>query len=284
MRIVHTPEALRAAGVEWRRQGLKVALVPTMGYYHEGHASLIRYARSAADKVIVSLFVNPTQFGPNEDLEAYPRDFESDSALVRELGGDLLYAPDPESMYAPDHATWVEVPALANTLCGVSRPIHFRGVCTVVLKLFMLAQPSLAVFGEKDWQQLAIIKKMVADLNVPVEIVGRPIVREADGLALSSRNVYLTAEERAQAPQLRKSLEMAARLAAGGERDAAAIIASVRTYLAEHLPAGQEDYISVVDPAMLTKVDRLEGDALCALAFRLGKARLIDNMLLKVEG
>ena len=284
MRIVHTPETLQAVGMEWRRQGLKVALVPTMGYYHEGHASLIRYARSVADKVIVSLFVNPAQFGPNEDLEAYPRDFERDSALVRELGGDLLYAPDPAGMYASDHATWVEVPALAGTLCGVSRPIHFRGVCTVVMKLFMLAQPSLAVFGEKDWQQLAIIRKMVADLNVPVEIVGRPIVREADGLALSSRNVYLTAGERAQAPQLRKSLEMAARLAADGERDAAVIVGAVRAYLTAHLPAGEEDYIAVVDPASLVRVERLEGDALCALAFRLGKARLIDNILLKVEG
>ena len=215
MQIIHSPEALHSVCAEWRRQGLKTALVPTMGYYHAGHASLISYARSVADKVIVSLFVNPTQFGPNEDLEAYPRDFEKDSALVRELGGDVLYAPEPENMYAPDHATWVEVPALANTLCGLSRPIHFRGVCTVVLKLFMLAQPSLAVFGEKDWQQLAIIKKMVSDLNVPVEVVGRPIVREADGLALSSRNVYLTPEERAQAPQIRKSLEMAAGLAAG---------------------------------------------------------------------
>ena len=283
MQIVHTPEALRAVCAEWRRQGLKTALVPTMGYYHAGHASLISYARSVADKVIVSLFVNPTQFGPNEDLEAYPCDFERDSSLVRELGGDLLYAPEPGSMYAPDHAAWVEVPALANTLCGLSRPVHFRGVCTVVLKLFMLAQPSLAVFGEKDWQQLAIIKKMVADLNVPVEIVGRPIVREADGLALSSRNVYLTAEERAQAPQIRKSLEWAAALVSGGERDAAAIIASIRAYLKEHLPTGEEDYIAIVDPAVLTPVERLDGPALCALAIRLGKARLIDNTLLGGE-
>ena len=301
MQIIHSPEALHSVCAEWRRQGLKTALVPTMGYYHAGHASLISYARgirpvldrlsadpdffrgaAVADKVIVSLFVNPTQFGPNEDLEAYPRDFEKDSALVRELGGDVLYAPEPENMYAPDHATWVEVPALANTLCGLSRPIHFRGVCTVVLKLFMLAQPSLAVFGEKDWQQLAIIKKMVSDLNVPVEVVGRPIVREADGLALSSRNVYLTPEERAQAPQIRKSLEMAAGLAAGGERDAARIIEAVRGYLAEHLPTGEEDYISIVDPAVLTKVDRIKDMALCALAIRLGKARLIDNILLKV--
>ena len=168
MQIIHSPEALHSVCAEWRRQGLKTALVPTMGYYHAGHASLISYARSVADKVIVSLFVNPTQFGPNEDLEAYPRDFEKDSALARELGVDVLYAPDPAGMYAPDHATWVEVPALAGTLCGLSRPVHFRGVCTVVLKLFMLAQPSLAVFGEKDWQQLAIIKKIVSDLKVPV--------------------------------------------------------------------------------------------------------------------
>ena len=233
MQIIHSPEALHSVCAEWRRQGLKTALVPTMGYYHAGHASLISYARSVADKVIVSLFVNPTQFGPNEDLEAYPRDFEKDSALVRELGGDVLYAPEPENMYAPDHATWVEVPALANTLCGLSRPIHFRGVCTVVLKLFMLAQPSLAVFGEKDWQQLAIIKKMVSDLNVPVEVVGRPIVREADGLALSSRNVYLTPEERAQAPQIRKSLEMAAGLAAG---IVAGIVGLLDIEVVEHPP------------------------------------------------
>ena len=147
MQIIHSPEALHSVCAEWRRRGAENGPCATMGYYHAGHASLISYARSVADKVIVSLFVNPTQFGPNEDLEAYPRDFEKDSALVRELGGDVLYAPEPENMYAPDHATWVEVPALANTLCGLSRPIHFRGVCTVVLKLFMLAQPSLAVFG-----------------------------------------------------------------------------------------------------------------------------------------
>ena len=183
-------------------------------------------------------------------------------------------------MYAQDHATWVEVPALAGTLCGISRPIHFRGVCTVVMKLFMLTQPSLAVFGEKDWQQLAIIKKMVADLNVPTEIVGRPIVREADGLALSSRNVYLTAEERAQAPQIRKALEQAAARVAAGERDAAAVAESIRAYLRTHLPTGQEDYIRIVDPAVLADVGRIEGPALCAVAIRLGKARLIDNILL----
>lgn len=281
MQIVHTPEALRSVCAEWRREGLTSALVPTMGYYHAGHASLIEYARSAADRVVVSLFVNPTQFGPNEDLEAYPRDFERDAALARDLGADLLYTPAPESMYAPDHAAWVEVPALAGTLCGVSRPIHFRGVCTVVMKLFMLTLPTLAVFGEKDWQQLAIIRKMVTDLNVPVRIEGRPIVREADGLALSSRNVYLTPEERAQAPSLRRSLLMAAELAAGGERDAAKIAEAVRAFLREQLPLGEEDYISIVDPDTLAGVERIGQAALCALAYRVGKARLIDNILLR---
>ena len=207
MQIIHSPEALHSVCAEWRRQGLKTALVPTMGYYHAGHASLISYARSVADKVIVSLFVNPTQFGPNEDLEAYPRDFEKDSALVRELGGDVLYAPEPENMYAPDHATWVEVPAFANTLCGLSRPIHFRGVCTVVLKLFMLAQPSLAVFGEKDWQQIAVIKQLVKYINSDVKIVECPIIRDEDGLAKSSRNTLLAPDERAIAPNIYKALK-----------------------------------------------------------------------------
>lgn len=282
MQILTTPQELAAQCRQWHAQGEDIILVPTMGYYHAGHESLMEHARPRAKRMVVSLFVNPTQFGPNEDLAAYPRDHKRDAAIAERHGADVLFIPEDGSMYAPDHATWVEVPALAGTLCGLSRPVHFRGVCTVVLKLFMLAQPSLAVFGEKDWQQLAIIKKMVSDLNVPVEVVGRPIVREADGLALSSRNVYLTPEERAQAPQIRKSLEMAVGLAAGGERDAARIIEAVRGYLAEHLPTGQEDYISIVDPAALTKVDRIGDAALCALAVRLGKARLIDNMLLKV--
>lgn len=281
MQVIHEPSALQTLCLGWRRQGLTIALVPTMGYYHEGHASLIKYARSVADKVVVSLFVNPAQFGPNEDLEAYPRDFERDSALVRELGGDLLYAPTPEQMYEPDHATWVEVPELANTLCGVTRPIHFRGVCTVVLKLFMLSQAQIAVFGEKDWQQLAILKRMVRDLNVPIKLVGQPIVREADGLALSSRNVYLTPEERAQAPQIHQSLVAAAEAVAHGERDANRVIEGIRTYLKAHLPCGEEDYISIVHPERLTPLAHITDTALCAVAIRVGKARLIDNILLK---
>ena len=283
MQVIHEPAALQTLCLGWRRQGLTIALVPTMGYYHAGHASLIKYARSVADKVVVSLFVNPAQFGPNEDLEAYPRDFERDSALVRELGGDLLYAPAPDQMYEADHATWVEVPELANTLCGVTRPIHFRGVCTVVLKLFMLTQAQIGVFGEKDWQQLAILKRMVRDLNVPIKLVGQPIVREADGLALSSRNVYLTPDERAQAPQLHNSLIAAAESVASGEHDAAHVIDGIRAYLKQHLPCGEEDYISIVHPERLTPLVNITDTALCAVAIRVGKARLIDNILLKAQ-
>ena len=278
MQIIHSPEALHSVCAEWRRQGLKTALVPTMGYYHAGHASLISYARSMADKVIVSLFVNPTQFGPNEDLEAYPRDFEKDSALVRELGGDVLYAPEPENMYAPDHATWVEVPALANTLCGLSRPIHFRGVCTVVLKLFMLAQPSLAVFGEKDWQQLAIIKRMVADLNMNVTVVGCPIVREADGLAKSSRNAYLSAEERQAALVLSRAIFAGKAAVEAGERDAAALKALMGGII-EAEPLARIDYVEVVDGVTMQPTDAIGAMALVAMAVYIGSTRLIDNFL-----
>ena len=283
MEIVRSPEALQALCLNWRQQGQKTVLVPTMGYYHAGHESLVRHARSVGDKVVVSLFVNPAQFGPSEDLEAYPRDFERDCALLRACGVDVLFAPEPESMYAPDHATWVEVPRLAGTLCGVSRPIHFRGVCTVVLKLFMLTQPRVAVFGEKDWQQLAIIRRMVRDLNVPVEIVGQPIVREADGLALSSRNVYLTSEERAVAPQIHASLRMAADLVAAGENSPARIADAIRSFWRERLPGGAEDYIALVDPESLEPLESLDSASLCAVAVRLGKARLIDNMLLRAN-
>ena len=278
MQIIHSPEALHSVCAEWRRQGLKTALVPTMGYYHAGHASLISYARSVADKVIVSLFVNPTQFGPNEDLEAYPRDFEKDAALVRELGGDVLYAPEPENMYAPDHATWVEVPALANTLCGLSRPIHFRGVCTVVLKLFMLAQPSLAVFGEKDWQQLAIIKRMVADLNMNVTVVGCPIVREADGLAKSSRNAYLSAEERQAALVLSRAIFAGKAAVEAGERDAAALKALMGGII-EAEPLARIDYVEVVDGVTMQPTDAIGAMALVAMAVYIGSTRLIDNFL-----
>lgn len=280
MQIHNTTHSLQEQCLEWRKQGLTTALVPTMGFFHAGHESLMRYARERADKVILSLFVNPTQFGPTEDLAAYPRDVERDMGIARSHGVDLMFMPEPGTMYAADHATWVEVPELAAGLCGLTRPVHFRGVCTVVMKLFMLTQPSLAVFGQKDWQQLAIIKRMVRDLNIPVRIEGCPIVREADGLALSSRNVYLTAEERTQAPAIHAGLQHARDLVAAGERDVTVLATAVREFWAQHLPAGTEDYLSFVHPESLAPLTQLNDTALCAVAVRMGKARLIDNMLM----
>ncbi|MGE4299612.1 MAG: pantoate--beta-alanine ligase [Desulfovibrionaceae bacterium] len=280
MDVIVSPEAMQDRCWAWRGAGERVALVPTMGYFHEGHLSLMRWARAHADKVVVSLFVNPTQFGPEEDLDRYPRDVERDTALARDAGVDLLCTPQADALYAPEHATWVEVPALARHLCGASRPVHFKGVATIVTKLFMLAMPHVAVFGQKDWQQLALVRRMAADLNIPVRIEGRPIVREADGLALSSRNVYLSPTERALAPHLHKGLQVAAGLVDQGERDAAVLCEAVRDYWGREIGLGQEDYLSVVDPEAIVPVDRVDGPALMALAYRFERARLIDNTLL----
>ncbi len=280
MQIITEPSELQNLCLQWRMQGLKTVLVPTMGFFHAGHESLMKHARSIADKVVLTLFVNPTQFGPGEDLEAYPRDHEKDTATAAALGVDVLFLPAPGTMYAEDHATWVEVPELAKGLCGQTRPTHFRGVCTVVMKLFMLVQPQIAVFGQKDWQQVAILRRMVRDLNVPVRIESRPIVREADGLALSSRNVYLSPQERAQAPAIHASLQLAKALVAKGERDITVLEAAVRNHWKEHLPAGKEDYLAFVHPDTLAPLSRVDDAALCAVAVRMGKARLIDNMQL----
>ncbi|WP_353120409.1 pantoate--beta-alanine ligase [Nitratidesulfovibrio sp.] len=283
MQILTDPRTLQQTCLRWRADGKHTVLVPTMGYYHAGHESLMSYARSLGDKVVVSLFVNPTQFGPGEDLAAYPRDLERDAALAEANGADILFTPQPADMFPAGHATWIEVPSLAGTLCGITRPTHFRGVCTVVMKLFQLAMPRTAVFGQKDWQQLAIIRRMARDLNVPVDVVGRPIVREADGLAMSSRNIYLSTEERAQAPNIHHGLALGRALVQGGERDAAAVAEAMRRYWRENLPLAQEDYISIVHPETLEPLARITDAALCAVAFRLGKARLIDNMLLAGE-
>jgi len=286
MQILKDPKEFQELCLEWRAWGRRLALVPTMGAYHAGHESLMRAARAAGARVLVSLFVNPAQFGPGEDLAAYPRDPERDAELAGAAGAEVLFMPTPQDMYAADHATWVETPALARTLCGASRPEHFRGVCTVVLKLLLLSQAQLAFFGEKDWQQLAIIRRMARDLNVPVEIRGCPVVRDTDGLALSSRNVYLTPEERAQAPQIQAGLRQARESARQGERSAEALYAAVRAHWAEHLPAGREEYLKLVHPHSLEDMDvigdaALTGEAaLMACAVRLGKARLIDNILL----
>jgi len=280
MQILKEPKEFQKLCLEWRAQGQRLALIPTMGAHHAGHQSLMHAAKASGARVLVSLFVNPAQFGPGEDLAAYPRDLERDMEIARSAGAELLFMPEPHSMYEANHATWVETPALARRLCGISRPGHFRGVCTVVLKLLLLSQTDIAFFGEKDWQQLVIIRRMVHDLNVPVDIRGCPIVREADGLALSSRNAYLTPEERAQAPQVQAGLRQAWTLVRQGERSASVLCAAVREHWGRHLPLGQEDYLKLVHPQSLEDMEALGEAALMACAVRLGKTRLIDNILL----
>ncbi len=280
---ITTPAAMQELGLVWRREGLTVGLVPTMGYWHEGHLSLMRWARENCDVLVASVFVNPTQFGPGEDLENYPSDLERDSGLARECGVDALFTPVRDEMYAPDHGTWVTVPDLTANLCGRSRPVHFRGVATVVCKLFNLVQPTFAVFGQKDWQQLAVIRKMTRELDIPVRVEGRPIVREADGLAMSSRNVYLTDEERAVAPHIRKGLLLLESLVRSGEADADRLREAVMKYFEANIPMGRLDYLELVDPDTIETVGQVRGDVLAAVAMRLGKARLIDNMHIPFE-
>ncbi|WP_165078608.1 MULTISPECIES: pantoate--beta-alanine ligase [unclassified Desulfovibrio] len=281
MQIFTDPKALAAQCRAWHAAGEDIALVPTMGYYHAGHEDLMAYARGLAKRLVVSLFVNPTQFGPNEDLAAYPRDAERDSAIAAARGADALFMPEPGAMYAPDHATWVEVPELAKGLCGIDRPIHFRGVCTVVLKLLLLTGADVAVFGQKDWQQQAIIRRMVRDLNVPTRIEARPTTREADGLAMSSRNVYLTPGERAVAPQIRAALLEAREAVAAGETDVSRLRGLVLDRWRERMPEGKPDYLEIVHPESLEPLKSVDGPALMACAVKLGKARLIDNILLR---
>ena len=281
MNTITSPQALQAQCLAWKREGKTIALVPTMGFFHEGHESLMRAVRPLADKLIVTLFVNPTQFGPTEDLAAYPRDAARDSRIAEANGADILFTPQPESMYSPDHATWVEVPALATGLCAVARPTHFRGVTTVVAKLFLLAQPDVAAFGEKDWQQLAIIRRMVRDLNFPVSIVGVPISREADGLARSSRNAYLTPEERALAPHFHQGLLLAQRLAQAGETSAAVLQTAMLDYWQANIPLGEVDYCSFIHPEDMTPVLFIDGPTHLACAMRVGKARILDNIIIR---
>lgn len=281
MQIFTDPAALQAQCQSWHRQGESIALVPTMGFYHAGHEKLMKHGRALADKLIISLFVNPAQFGPGEDLAAYPRDLERDRQIAESCGADILFVPEPSAMYANDHATWVEVPELAGNLCGKSRPTHFRGVCTVVLKLLMLVAPDWAIFGEKDWQQQAIIKRMVRDLNVPVNIIALPTAREADGLALSSRNVYLSIEERNQAPMLRKGLLLAREQVASGLRDGEILRKNVLDFWRLNFPLARVDYLALTDPDTLRPLATIQDKALLACAAYVGRARLIDNILLE---
>ena len=278
MKIIATVEEMGRAVREERRRGRSISLVPTMGFLHEGHLSLVRLSRAAADITVVSLFVNPTQFGPKEDLNTYPRDFERDAAMLRAEGADYLFAPAAEDMYASEHRTFVEVRDLQDKLCGRSRPGHFRGVCTIVLKLFNLVQPDCAVFGQKDAQQALILKRMIADLNVPVRMIVGPIVREADGLALSSRNTYLNPEERRAARILSLSLAEARALIEAGERDAGRVLVRMRT-LIEAEPTARIDYVEAVGPENLEPVSVLKNGTLIALAVWIGRTRLIDNLI-----
>lgn len=255
-------------------------LVPTMGALHEGHLSLVRMARSKCDKVAVSIFVNPTQFGPNEDFARYPRDLERDFALLERESVDLVFVPAVEEMYPAQGVTWITVEGLSDRLCGKSRPGHFRGVATIVAKLFNIVEPEVAFFGQKDAAQVAVIKRMVRDLNFPVEIEVGPIIREADGLALSSRNAYLNAEQRKQALVLFLSLDRAKSLFGAGERNVAALIGVAKEELAR-VPEVRLDYFEIVDPDELTPLTTINKPALAAVAAFAGSTRLIDNILLE---
>ncbi len=277
MNIVHTIQAVREQVKIWKQAGLSVGFVPTMGFLHEGHAALIRQARADNDKVVVSVFVNPTQFAPTEDLAAYPRDLNRDKTLCEENGADLLFHPTTEEMYCHPKA-YVNITDLSATLCGQTRPTHFKGVCTVVTKLFNIVTPDRAYFGEKDAQQLAIIRKMVKDLNIPVAIVGVPIVREADGLAKSSRNTYLSREERQAATVLYRSIQAAQHFLAQtmGVVTSAALLKVIKQILDNEVRA-KIDYVSVVDVETMQPVDIINKPVLVAMAVYIGKTRLIDN-------
>lgn len=274
MQVTKTVKETRDIVKEWKREGLTVGLVPTMGFLHEGHASLIKRAREENDRVAVSVFVNPTQFGPNEDLEAYPRDFERDSALCEGIGADLIFHPEPEDMY-DNPCVYVSIEKLSDNLCGKTRPVHFRGVCTVVSKLFNIVTPDRAYFGQKDAQQLAIIKKMVKDLNFDIEIIGCPIVREEDGLAKSSRNTYLNAEERKAALCLSRSVAKGQEIIKNGMK--AEKLLGEMTEVINAEPLAKIDYVSVVDALTMEPVEKIDRPVLVAMAVYIGKTRLIDN-------
>ncbi|HEK86790.1 MAG TPA: pantoate--beta-alanine ligase [Candidatus Aminicenantes bacterium] len=277
MEIAKTIEEVRQKVADWKKSGFKIGFVPTMGYLHEGHLSLVRESKKRTDRTVVSIFVNPTQFGPNEDYQIYPRDLERDQKLLLEEGVDLIFYPPVEVMYPEGYKTYVEVKELQDQLCGRSRPGHFRGVCTVVLKLFNIVQPDEAYFGWKDAQQVIIIQKMVEDLNLSVKVIPRPIIRDPDGLALSSRNTYLRPEERKAALALNRSLDLAAELIRKGELNAE-IIRRRMLELIEQEPLARVDYVEIVDLKNLEKVEKLDRDVLIALAVYVGRTRLIDNL------
>ena len=278
MILARTVNEVKAQVREWKSQGLSVGLVPTMGYLHEGHQSLIKRAVAENDRVVVSVFVNPIQFAPNEDLETYPRDLEADCALCESTGAAMVFHPEPEEMYGDDFTTFVDMTGVTKELCGKSRPTHFRGVCTVVNKLFNIAMPDRAYFGQKDAQQLAVIRRMVRNPNMNLEVVGCPIIREADGLAKSSRNTYLSAEERKAALVLSKAVFTGEKMIKDGERDGEKVLAAMRE-LIEAEPLAKIDYVEMVKWDSIEIHHEIDGPVLVAIAVYIGKTRLIDNFI-----
>ena len=282
MKIIETIREMQEIALTARREGKRIAFVPTMGYLHEGHASLMREGRCRGDLLVASIFVNPAQFGAGEDFESYPRDLSRDTAIAATAGVDLIFAPAAREMYPAGYQTWVDVERITLPLCGASRPGHFRGVTTVVVKLFNAVQPDVALFGKKDYQQLAVIRRMTADLNLPVEIVGMPIVREADGLAMSSRNAYLSADERQSARCLSRAINRAREQYRRGTTDITELRAGVLSLIGAE-PRAVIDYAEFRDGETLEEVTIAGDDTLLALAVRIGKTRLIDNCLLGEE-
>jgi pantoate--beta-alanine ligase len=278
MEVIKTIKDMKEFSSQTRRAGKTIAFVPTMGYFHDGHLSLMREGRRRGNLLIISLFVNSTQFGPNEDFKNYPRDFERDSKMAEEVGVDVLFAPEASDLYPLNHQTIVRVEKVTQNLCGRSRPIHFQGVTTVVMMLFEIVMPHVAIFGEKDYQQLVTIQQMVRDLHLSVEVVGMPTVREVDGLAMSSRNAYLLPEERKAALSLYRSLQKAKELLRKGERKADRILHEMKGIFQSE-PLVRIDYVQICDATTLQDVDRIEGDVVVALAAYLGKTRLIDNLV-----
>ena len=279
MEIIETIAMMQKASERWRNKDEIIVLLPTMGFLHEGHLELLRVGREKGDKLIMSLFVNPTQFGPQEDYDKYPRDTEGDLEKARSKGVDAVFMPSAMEMYPDGFQTTVTVEKVTQYLCGRSRPGHFSGVTTVVAKLFNITKPHRAIFGEKDYQQLVVIRQMVRDLNMGVDIIGVPTVRERDGLAMSSRNTYLTPDERESALSLKKGMEMAGAMVAKGEKDSAKIIGAVRELILNH-PFTEIDYVTICNSENLTDIETVEESALLALAVKVGRARLIDNRIL----
>jgi len=283
MNILRSVADMKTFSCERRAAGATIGLVPTMGYLHEGHLGLVRGCRANADVTVVSVFVNPAQFGPKEDLRSYPRDLRRDVEVLEREGVDVVFTPPEDEVYPPGYRTFVEVHGLQDRLCGTSRPGHFRGVCTVVLKLFNIVRPDVAFFGWKDAQQLIILRKMVRDLDIDVRVEGLPLIRDVDGLALSSRNSYLSAEERRAALVLSKGLREAEAMAGAGEKSAKAVIAKVIDTIGKE-PLARIDYVEIVSLGDLAPLERIEGEALIVLAVFIGKTRLIDNIRISSQG